>query len=340
MTRYNIAIEDSEKNYECDIQDTLLRSALRAGLGFPYECNSGGCGSCKISLVEGTVETLWSEAPGLSRRDIRKGRILACQCRPTSDCIIQVSEQPEAKPSILPQRYTVRYVERRDLTRDMSEFVFKSDKPADFLPGQYALLTLPGIEGDRAYSMSNLPNKMGQWHFIIKKMPEGKGTHWLFDVLQTGDEVTLDGPYGLAYLRKDVPRDIVCIAGGSGLSPVMSITRAALSCPELENHNIMMFYGGRGPEDICTPQLVSDIENNHERLSCYNATSDPVLSERQGWDGECCYVHELVEKVLGDTLKNYEYYFCGPPKMTECVQRMLMIEHQVPFEQIHFDRFF
>jgi toluene monooxygenase electron transfer component len=51
-------------------------------------------------------------------------------------------------------------------------------------------------------------------------------------------------------------------------------------------------------------------------------------------------VHELVEKTLGDDMPNYEFYFCGPPPMTEAVQRMLMIDYKVPFEQIHFDRFF
>lgn len=53
----------------CTEDDTILRVALRAGLGFPYECNSGGCGSCKFKLVDGAVDTLREEAPGISSRD-------------------------------------------------------------------------------------------------------------------------------------------------------------------------------------------------------------------------------------------------------------------------------
>jgi toluene monooxygenase electron transfer component len=171
-------------------------------------------------------------------------------------------------------------------------------------------------------------------------MPDGKGSNFLFDQLKEGDNITFDGPYGLAYLKPEIPRDIVCIAGGSGLSPIMSIARAATGDPRLKDRKIYLFYGGRGPADICTPELVSEIEHLDAELVCHNATSDPELSAQQNWDGECCFVHELVEKTLGDSMPDYEFYFCGPPVMTDTVQRMLMIDHKVPFEQIHFDRFF
>jgi len=146
--------------------------------------------------------------------------------------------------------------------------------------------------------------------------------------------------YGLAYLRSDVERDIVCIAGGSGLSPVMSIVRAATGDPRFGNRKILLFYGGRSPGDICTPELLSEIEPLDAQLVCETAISAADAPGAEAWDGPCCYVHELVEQKLGDRMPGFEYYFCGPPPMTEAVQRMLMIDHKVPFEQIHFDRFF
>jgi toluene monooxygenase electron transfer component len=120
----------------------------------------------------------------------------------------------------------------------------------------------------------------------------------------------------------------------------MSIARAVTGEKDFKARKVMMFYGGRGPKDICTPELLSEIEPLDTQLVCHNATSDAELSAEQGWDGECCLVHELVEKTLGDDMPNYEFYFCGQPPMTEAVQRMLMIDYKVPFEQIHFDRFF
>ncbi len=335
-----IKIQSCDIQFETSPQDTILRAALRAGVSLPYECNSGGCGSCKFELIEGDIDTLWESPPGLSRRDIRKNKKLACQCIARSDCEIRISPEQKKLPEYSPVRFQVRYLGRRDLTQDMAEFRFQSDSAAYFLPGQFAMLTLPEVNGDRAYSMSNISNEAGYWQFIIKKMPEGAGSHYLFEKLSVGDVIDIDGPYGNAYLNIESQRDIVCIAGGSGLSPMMSITRAVTGDERFAGRKIYMFYGGRSPADICTPELLSEIEPLDTELVCYNATSDAESSELANWQGECCYIHELVKQKLGDSMPQYEFYFCGPPVMTDSVHRMLMIENQVPFDQIHFDRFF
>ena len=79
MSNPIILNEKDGSTFEQQEGDTLLRAALRAGVGLSYECNSGGCGGCKFELLEGEVETLWADAPGLNERDRRRGRHLACQ---------------------------------------------------------------------------------------------------------------------------------------------------------------------------------------------------------------------------------------------------------------------
>jgi toluene monooxygenase electron transfer component len=335
-----ISLKNKSNSFDCDENDTLLRAAIRSGIKMPYECNSGGCGSCKFDLVEGEVETLWEDAPGLSPRDIRKGKKLACQCKAVTNCEIDFREENWEAPRFPPKRFKATFIERRDLTSDLAEFKFKSDDSADFMAAQYVMFSMPGVNADRAYSMSNISNKEGYWHFIIKKMPNGQASSFLFDELEKGDSLDLDGPYGLAYLNPKIDRNVVCIGGGSGLSPIMSVARTIISDKQFDGQTVTLFYGGRGPKDICTPELVEEIENSNNRITCHNATSDPELSAEHGWDGEVCFVHELVKNTLGESLPEYEFYFCGPPPMTEAVQRMLMIDYKVPFDQIHFDRFF
>ena len=335
-----IKVKGSNKVFTCREQDTLLRAAIREGIKIPYECNSGGCGSCTFDLIEGEVESLWDSPPGLSPRDIRKGKLLACQCKPKGNCEIDFRLDDWKSPQYPPQRFSATYISRCDLTEDMAEFCFQSESMAQFMSGQFAMLTLPGVTGDRAYSMSNVSNSDGYWQFIVKKMPGGAGSTYLFDEIKVGDVIEIDGPFGLAYLDPAIHRDVVCIGGGSGLSPIMSIARAVAANDDFSDQKLKMFYGGRGPKDICTPELLSAIDPNGTKITCYNATSDPDLSAKHGWDGDVCFVHELVKNILGDSLPEYEFYFCGPPPMTEAVQRMLMIEYKVPFEQIHFDRFF
>ncbi|MBP8267532.1 MAG: 2Fe-2S iron-sulfur cluster binding domain-containing protein, partial [Zoogloea sp.] len=74
MSNPIILNEKDGSTFEQHEGDTLLRAALRAGIGLSYECNSGGCGGCKFELLQGEVETLWADAPGLSERDRRRGR--------------------------------------------------------------------------------------------------------------------------------------------------------------------------------------------------------------------------------------------------------------------------
>ena len=343
MTKNTISIDGTETSFSCDGQDTVLRAALRENISFPYECNSGGCGSCKFELLDGEVEELWPDAPGLSRRDLRKGKKLACQCRPRGDIIIKVSPTEEGgeKDAPLPQRQTLVYQGRNDLTVDMAEFIFKAeDGTATFLPGQFALLTLRGVQGDRAYSMSNTPNADGLWQFIIKKMPNGAGSAFMFNKLQTGEIIEMDGPYGLAHLRKNNTRDIVCIAGGSGLSPVMSIVRATATDPEFSGRKVHVFYGGRTPEDLCAEPLVKKLKACGTDIRCCNAISETEHLSSQSWGGPTGFIHECVAENLPGDFSNYEYYFCGPPPMTKAVQSLLMLEKKVPFDQLHFDRFF
>ena len=166
--------------FDCAADDAVLRAGLRAGLPLAYECNAGGCGTCKFELLEGEIADLWPAAPGLSERDRGRRRHLACQSRPTSDCRIRMIGRGEADAPPLPARLDATLEAVADLTHDMREFRFRTARPASFLPGQYALLSLPGLASMRAYSMSNVANEAGEWHFIVRRVRGGAATSVLF----------------------------------------------------------------------------------------------------------------------------------------------------------------
>lgn len=320
--------------------DTVLRAALRAGVGFPYECSSGGCGSCKFELIEGELENLWSSAPGLSERDRRKKRFLACQCRPKSDLRIKVRVGTEYMPPIRPKRHKAKVIGTSDVTHDIREFRLLTKDKAEFLPGQYALLAIPGVGAMRAYSMSNIANAEGEWHFQVRLVPGGAATERLFHHLRAGDEVEVDGPYGLAWLREDSPRDIVCVAGGSGLAPMVSLARGASAAGMLKSRQLHFFYGGRMPRDICGESFLRQLPEFGTRIHFYPVVSMHAQAAEATWHGATGLIHEEVRRQLGERLVDCEIYFAGPPPMTQALQEMLMVNFRVPFEQIHFDRFF
>ena len=73
-----------------------------------------------------------------------------------------------------------------------------------------------------AYSLASSPSATDAVELVIRLLPGGVCTTWVHTMLKEGDEVTLNGPYGDFFLR-DTDRDIIFVAGGSGLAPIRSI---------------------------------------------------------------------------------------------------------------------
>lgn len=325
-------------------EDSLLRGMLRAGFDFPYECSVGGCGGCRFDLLDGPMATLWEQAPGLSERDRRRGKRLACQSKPAGDCTIRV-RAAGSEPSGLPaaQRVRATLLTRRAVTPDLAEFTFRLPADRAFRAGQYALLYPPGVEGARAYSYSAAPGEpadAGIWRFMIRRVPGGRGSNALFDQVAPGDAIDLDGPYGHAWLRAadpDQPRDVVCIAGGSGLGPMLSVARGVLA--EAGTRRVHFFLGLRTQAELGAAAEAASLESSG-RLQLTTVLSNPT--EGLSWEGATGFVHSQVEAALtalGRPFDAYEHYFAGPPPMVEAVQQLLMVQQRVPFGQIHFDRF-
>jgi toluene monooxygenase electron transfer component len=328
-------------SFQVQAQDTLLQAALRAGIGFPYECNAGGCGSCKFELLDGELRTLWEQAPGLSPRDRQKGRRLACQSVPLGPVTARLRLDPACVPAIRPLRQRATLTRVDEVTHDMRQFSFSTAGPAAFLAGQYALLQFPALGIQRAYSMSNLPNPQGEWQFIVRRVPQGAGTGQLFEQLRPGDALAIDGPYGMAWLRPP-ERDLLCIAGGSGLAPMLSIARAAAPLLRAAGRRLHFYLGARTPADRAAQALLAALPEYGELLQCEEVVSQPPPPEagRGAWTGPTGLVHEAVDARFGDRLAAHEVYFAGPPPMAQALMDLLMVRRAVPFQQIHFDRFF
>ncbi|WP_051024393.1 2Fe-2S iron-sulfur cluster-binding protein [Nocardia aobensis] len=332
--------------FECPEGDTLLRAALRGGIPATYECNSGGCGSCKFVLRDGQVDQINPQAPGLSDRDRRKGKMLACQSIPRTDCTVALTcDQAWPPARTRPNRFGATVIGRRELTHDMVELTLEGDRPAEFLPGQYAMLSHDGICADtlspqrpaeRAYSMSNLPNPEGRWQFQIKRVPGGAVSPHLVEELRVGDDVRVDGPFGHAHLQP-TERDVVCIAGGSGLAPMVSVARGLAARADADRRQLHFFYGGRREADMCARPFVDEIAPRLRNTALSEAISEQPAA---GWTGARGFVHEVLAAYDLPDLSDHEIYVAGPAVMTDAVVRLLILDRQVPAERVHFDRFF
>jgi toluene monooxygenase electron transfer component len=329
-----ITLDKDGSKFNCADGDTILRGALRAGLGMSYSCNVGSCGNCRFELIEGEVEHARSDPPAWSERDLKRNRWLGCQAVPKTDCWIRFRPDPSAISLDLPEQREAVLVSVTPVTRDISEIVLDVPGEDAFRPGQYALLSTPEIEGGRPYSMSNLSGERGIWRFLIKRMPGGALTGYLFDTAEPGDTLRFDGPYGTAWLRDDCNRDLVLLGGGSGLSPMVSIARGALAAGLLDRVKLHFFYGGRAQPDLFDVHTVLG-PDLADKVSFVPALSAP----EGGWTGATGLLPDVARAALGDALSEARLYFAGPAAMAQAVQ-MMAHEGGVPPDRMHFDEFY
>jgi len=204
---------------------------------------------------------------------------------------------------------------------------------------------MPGIAGPRAYSMSNvgLINGHNQvdhlMEFQVRRVPGGHGSAHLFDQLAPGAQVEIDGPYGMAYLREDIERDILCVAGGSGLAPMVSIARGTFNSPKMNARKLHFYYGARSLQDVCGLDMLQALPGWDSRghyQAVISGEPDSVNLPSPHLRG---FAHDAVAQSFGEGLQHMEIYFAGPALMGQSLLKTL-IDLKVPMDQVHFDQFY
>jgi len=314
--------------------DTILNTALRAGLGFPYECNSGSCGVCKFVLENGDVESLYPDAPAISRRDLKKNRKLACQCKPKSDLNISVNLNSEYCPGPIPVTFNTVLQRIEEIVGGIFSVRLEIPDDLEFLAGQYGLITLPRV-GRRAYSMANYPGDGSNYiEFFIKRVPGGTLSEQLTDSKNIGLKVRFDGPFGFAHIERS-KRDIICLAGGSGLAPMVSIAR--FFNKKDDGRNMKFLFGARTSDDLLTKteffDLIGKKNQRIEYLRCVSHQKHISSTDEAG------YLHEVLMENYESSLLNFDIFCAGPPPMVDAVASYLS-GIGFPLNQLFFDRFY
>ncbi len=327
---YTVTVAPHGLTFQVREGEPILVAARRQGIWLPFECGWGSCGTCKVTLVDGEVRSLFPQAPAIKPRDARRKRILTCQSTPCSDVVLRVMGDLEPRRDLPTADYRGVLAEVETLAPDIRRFRFALDRPARFLAGQYAILELaPGLR--RAYSMANLPGAP-EVEFIVKRYPGGRGSELLF-ALEPGEEVPVELPYGAAYLRP-VSGPVAFVAGGTGIAPILGLLRHGIASGELAGWPVYVFYGARTPEELV---CLDALEHLVARLP--TGVLVPVVERAaDSWQGQTGFVTEAMQRQLPEPWANYTFYMAGPPPMIRAALRLLE-EANVPITQLYFDSF-
>jgi ferredoxin-NAD(P)+ reductase (naphthalene dioxygenase ferredoxin-specific) len=255
--------------------------------------------------------------------------VLACQTFVTEPCTIEIPEPDEVV--VHPARIvkaTVVAVER--LTHDIQRLVLKPARPIEFSPGQYAQLQFTP-EHTRPYSMAGLAHE-GTLEFHVRVVPGGRVSGFVATQLQPGDSVRVSGPLGTAYLRRKHAGAMLCVAGGTGLAPILSILRGALSVGMA--NPVHLYVGVRSPRDIYGLDWLLELQARHPAFHLHivvTSGGDP-REQRCG----------LVTDAIGadhPRLDGWRAYLCGSPPMVEAAT-VLARQRGIAPEHIHADAFY
>lgn len=193
----------------------LLDAAMMAGADIPHDCRAGRCGTCLIRVQRGI--TLGGETG-------QQSMIHACQARVFSDLTLDI----ETLPNI--QRTGARVTGLVDVTHDVVEVTLAPVSSIDIWPGQYCRFTFQGFPA-RAFSpTAPLDGQLqsGSIHLNIKRVHNGCVSTNLGGKIKPGHRVTIDGPFGQAFLRPAIDKRLVLAGSGTGFAPIWAVAHAAL----------------------------------------------------------------------------------------------------------------
>ncbi|MDC7247781.1 MAG: 2Fe-2S iron-sulfur cluster binding domain-containing protein [Sphaerochaetaceae bacterium] len=313
----------------------LLKALNNEGVFIPSACGGrGSCGLCKVRVIEGGGAYLPTELPWISDEEKKENVRLSCQFKVKNDVSIMIPEE----------LFSVRQFETKveslvDLTHDIKQVRLKLIDPPtiDCKAGQFVQFQVPEYELTdemvyRAYSMASIPSDNTHVELEIRQVPNGICTTYVHQHLKEGDTVSINGPYGDFFLR-DTDRDMICIAGGSGMAPLKSII---LDMAEKKStRKVRYFFGARSKRDLFLLDEMKAIEKDMPSFKFIPALSEPL--EEDNWDGEVGLITDVVGR-LTENASESEAYLCGSPGMIDACIKVLK-ELGMPEERIYYDKF-
>lgn len=245
-----------------------------------------------------------------------------------------------------------RIIKKVKETESISSFYLapNDQKPLPaFLPGQYLTfkLNIPGQTRpvNRCYSLSDSPNHPDRYRVTIKRIrppkdnpdaPPGLGSNFFHDSLNENSIVDVKTPGGHFYIDMQKNTPVVLIAGGVGITPVLSMLNSIVALGI--KRDTWLFLGVPNKKEHMMKAHLEAVANEYENIQLHVCYSRPGPSDIEGLD----YHHK--ERVSIDLLKrllpsnNYDFFICAPPAMIKEVKEGLA-EWGVPKDKIHFEAF-
>ncbi len=296
---------------------TIFEQAKAAGVSLAHDCLNGTCGTCKCRILQGAVKYNIDRSH-LALVEGSNDEVLVCQARTTSGSL-ELS-LPYTRASVLPERKRkLNLTGLQKVCDSVWEIRCKSEGPRmfPFMAGQYVRLAPVGSGFERLYSPASVSGA-GEVHFLIRELEGGRMTSYLRDIAKVGDIWQVTGPYGIFY-RRHIEAPALYVAGGTGLSPILSMLREQQSRLELSAPMTLVF-GVTREQDLFYVDEIEQLQKAIPRLQVRICvmTGSTLPGATAGTVVDALTSEDI--KALG---KNGRVYLCGPPAMLAAVRSKL-----------------
>jgi predicted ferric reductase len=271
-----------------------------------------------IELVSHYIETPWKRILWTGYSIFWTGLLIHVRIlRPWSQL-----RRPYVVESVLPERGSAWTVTIRP----------EGHQGVTFQPGQFAWLTAwnsPFAVEEHPFSFSSSGKQNGRFAFTIKEL--GDFTRRVRNMVP-GQRVFLDGPYGAFSIDRHFAPGYVFIAGGVGITPMMSMLRTLAD--RGDRSPLHLFYANKLWEEVTFREEIEALQTRL-RLTVIHALEAPPA----GWTGETGFVtRQVLDRWLPAERRSLEYFVCGPDPMREAVEKALY-RLGVPLTHVHAEKF-
>ena len=329
---HEVKLQASGKTFRVRHDETILEAALRQGVGLPYGCRNGACGSCKGKIVSGTVDYGIHQAGTLKPEEKTEGKALFCCAKPLSDLTLEVREVNTGAIQIRTLPCRVEKIEKVAPDVAVLSLRLPAAERLQFLAGQYIDILMKDGKR-RSFSIANAPHNDQLLELHIRALPGGTFSRYVMNEMKERAILRFEGPLGSFYLREDSDKPVIFMAGGTGFAPIKALIEHAFFIHA--EREMVLYWGVRSLQDLYLPHLPGAWQNDHPNFTFIPVLSDPKPEDN--WHGRTGLVHEAILDDFPD-LPGYQVYACGAPVMIETGQKAFR-ERGLPEEEFFSDAF-
>jgi CDP-4-dehydro-6-deoxyglucose reductase, E3 len=333
---FTVTVQPSGRSFTVQPEQAILVAGMAQGVGLPYGCKDGACGSCKCKKLEGTVVHGMHQSKALSPEEEANGYILTCCGVPQSDLVLE-SRQVASADAFPIKKMPVRVslLEKKSPDVMLVKIQLPATDVMQYHAGQYVEFLLR--DGSRrAYSMANAPHTLVEGapavELHIRHMPGGKMTDHVFGAMKEKEILRIEGPFGGFYLRES-DKPIVMLASGTGFAPIKALIE------HLQFKGITrpttLYWGGRRPQDLYMHDWLLAKLDEMPHLRYVPVVSDALPDD--AWTGRTGFVHNAVLQDLPQ-LSGVQVYACGAPIVVDSA-RAAYITAGLPEDEFYADAF-